>query len=145
MKLTQALVEDFDAVLEFVHAYYTYDQIAIRPQLADGVRTLLADPQLGRVWFITADAQRIGYVVLTFGYDHEFGGKTGLITDLYISEEFRGAGLGTCAFAEILGLARSFECNIVELVVTPHNSRVPEFYNRMGLSLSDRRTYSVVL
>jgi hypothetical protein len=32
----------------------------------------------------------IGYVLLTFNFDLEFGGFEGVVTDLYIDERYRG-------------------------------------------------------
>jgi hypothetical protein len=46
-------VTDLEALLEFVKAYYDFDEIPYRSErIRSALRILLRDPSLGRVWII---------------------------------------------------------------------------------------------
>ena len=55
---------------------------------------LLAEPEFGGVWIIEMDGAAAGYVVFVMGYSLEFGGRFGLLDELYLEEDWRGKGLG---------------------------------------------------
>ncbi len=63
---------------------------------------LIAQPDYGGVWFICADDARVGYMVVTFSFSIEYGGRDAIVDELYVQPSARGQGLGTQAlhFAE---------------------------------------------
>src|ERR1017187_3523480 len=63
--------------------------------------TLLADDRLGCVWFIQADGQDVGYLVLTLCHSMEYGGLTAFVDDLFVRLPFRRLGLATAALTEV--------------------------------------------
>ena len=77
--LRAAGMADESQILAFIREYYAYDEIPFRPdEMRRGLARLLSDPTLGRVFIIAQGRQDIGYVILTFGFDLEFGGKLGV-------------------------------------------------------------------
>src|SRR6059036_1184823 len=68
---------------------------------AEGFAALLADERLGHVWFIQANAQDVGHVVVTLCFSMEYGGPIAFVDDLFIQPPFRRAGLGAAALAEV--------------------------------------------
>ncbi len=83
-------------------------------------------------------AKAIGYVVLTFNFDLEFGGLEGLVTDLFIIEKYRGHGLGKRALDVVDDYCRSREIGTVELQVTAENKEAQAFYRRIGFEQLSR-------
>jgi hypothetical protein len=48
------------------------------------LRRLLGDPSVGGVWLVLADGSPVGYAIVTYGYDLEFGGRDSYLTELWI-------------------------------------------------------------
>src|SRR5919108_6683023 len=96
LKFVRTGTSDLERVLTFVKSYYQLDRLPFRaPEIKWGLEALLRDPSRGRVWIIRISHEDVGYVILTFGYDLEFGGRQATITDLYIASRYRRRGLGT--------------------------------------------------
>jgi GNAT superfamily N-acetyltransferase len=132
---------DSSLALAYVEAYFEHDGLEFSGLVLQGVHMLLANPEFGRFYEIFREGQGVGYVVLTFGFDHEFGGRIGMITDLFLLPESRGKGLGSEVIRLVQESARSTGVFVLELVVLKHNSRARTFYERNGFfPLEDRTT-----
>lgn len=130
---------DIDALVSMVSRYYASDGIAFdNRDVHFGLVALLRDPSLGHAWLIECDASLAGYVILTFGYDHEMGGRTGLITDLYLEPQFRKRGLGKEIMTFLEAQARSFGLSAVELQVSRDNEVAQRLYQGLGYISYDR-------
>ena len=44
---------------------------------------MLGDPRLGRLFAIDDDGSVVGYLVLTFGFSLEFGGRNAVVDELF--------------------------------------------------------------
>jgi ribosomal protein S18 acetylase RimI-like enzyme len=136
-----AELSDRDILLSLIRQYYAFDHIeadtdALRPSL----ETLISDPTLGRIWLIQADNhnQPVGYVILTFGYDLEFGGRQATVTDLYIVPEYRGYGFGFKTLQFIEESCRTLGIRAFELQVKRENLAAQRLYERFGMMAHDR-------
>lgn len=99
---------------------------------------LLADGALGRVWIARAGAEPAGYLVLTFGYSLEFGGRDAFVDELYLREGFRGAGLGRRALETASEACREMGVRALHLEVERTNVAAQGFYRRLGFRDHDR-------
>ncbi len=99
---------------------------------------LLSDSSLGGIWLILANNQIAGYIVLTFGYSIEFGGKDAFIDELYIKPEFRGLGLGTETLNQIQEEARALEIQVIHLEVARQNTKAQRFYGQANFRPRDK-------
>src|SRR5438067_2150985 len=98
-----AALSDLDTLVRFVRAFYTGERIAFdAPTVRAALAEMLDDPTLGRVWVTMLGDDLIGYLVLTFGYSIEFGGRFALLDELFIDEAHRGQGAGTAALAFVM-------------------------------------------
>lgn len=130
---------DIDALVRMVNRYYAFEGIAFdNREVHSGLVALLRDASLGRAWLIECDASLAGYVILTFGYDHEVGGRTGLITDLYLEPQFRKRGLGKEIMTFVESRARSFGLSAVELQASRDNKVAQRLYKTLGYMSFDR-------
>lgn len=75
----------------YEHEGYPFDEIRSMRAL----RQLAGDASLGRVLVIEDGGRAAGYVVITFGYSIEFGGRNAFVDELYVTPSSRGKGLGT--------------------------------------------------
>ena len=104
----------------------------------EGLDLLLASPALGSAWLVCAAGRVVGYFILTWGFDLEFGGRHGWITDLFIEPEHRGQGLGGQVLDFVDELLRQEGVACVELVVERDNAEALAFYMKAGFVAADR-------
>src|SRR3989338_432197 len=89
--------QDIPAVLRFVRAYSRHDRRPFSARTAGAaVRALLTHPRQGRLWLICDRGRPIGYVVLTFGFSLEYGGREAIVEELYLVPSRRRRGIGAC-------------------------------------------------
>ena len=134
-----AIPRDLNRVVALIKKYYRFEGIPFNRSLVEnGVKTLLTGRSLGSVWMIRIGKAVAGYCILTYGYDIEFGGRIGTVTDLYIVPKYRRCGLGrkTLEFIEATCLKKGFRA--LELQVTRGNIRARKFYRALGFTGHDR-------
>lgn len=131
---------DLEPLLEMMRELYLHDGTTPfdaawhRASLAP----LLADGSLGRVWVARAGGEPAGYLVVTFGYSLEFGGRDAFVDELYLREGFRGAGLGRAAIATAMEACREAGVRALHLEVERTNVAAQGFYRRLGFHDHDR-------
>lgn len=144
--LKLASSEETQTVLEFIRAYYAYDRIPFdEPRVRKGLGVLLQDPSLGKVFLIQDQGLNAGYLILTFAFDLEFGGREAFVTDLYIAPEYRGKGLGKRAFEAVEQLCPTLGVKALELQVERDNLEAQAFYHQHGFKTHTRIPMSKVL
>ena len=124
---------DAESFLPLIEAFYAvddhaYDQDRIRPAL----EMLLADSRYGRAWFIERDGFTVGYVIVTYGFSLESGGRDALIDEFYIDAENRGKGIGAYTVEFLRQHCRDEGISVLYLEVENHNIRARAFYERVG-------------
>ena len=137
--LRPATLADLADVLPRTRALNDHESIGIADdKLEAALRTLLADRNLGGVWIIERAAQPIGYAIVTFGFDLEFGGRDAWLTELWIDETARGRGAASAALDLLDEQLRALDVRAVHLQVRPEN---PAFrlYERSRFVVSPRR------
>ena len=132
--------EQIDELLDAVRRYYAEDRLAfdeelVRPALA----RLLAEPVLGRAFFLMDEVSaRAGYVVFTFGFDHEAGGPLAAVTDLFIERTHRRQGYARAALRFVAETCRGLGVRGLELQVEAHNVAGQALYRSFGFRAHDR-------
>jgi GNAT superfamily N-acetyltransferase len=127
------------SLLKLIKAYYRFEGIAFdRREIASGLSRLLKDPIIGSAWLILNHGKPVGYLILTFGFDLEFGGRLAGLTDLYIEARHRRKGIGRAALQQVEEFCRSCGVNAIELQVTRKNASVLDFYRSIGFEAFDR-------
>ncbi len=126
--------------MEAIRRYYAEDSLAFDPALVSpAVDRLLAEPTFGRAYFLETDAgARAGYVVFTFGFDHEAGGPLATVTDLFIEPTHRRRGLARAALLFVAETCRSLGVRGLELQVERQNVAGQALYRSFGFQAHDR-------
>jgi GNAT superfamily N-acetyltransferase len=99
---------------------------------------LLTEPGVGGVWTIHLDGALAGYIVLLLGYSLEFGGRFGLLDELFVAENFRGMGLGKQAVAFAGDECRARGWQALRLEVGQQNLPAQSLYRGSGFEMHDR-------
>jgi ribosomal protein S18 acetylase RimI-like enzyme len=139
MTIRRARRGDAVELLRLIRAYYRFDKIRFRGgAVKSALARLLKDQRLGSVWIIRDGSKAVGYVILAFTFDLEFGGFEGLVTDLYIDAKYRGRGLGERALNVVDEHCRSQGIGTVELQVVEDNHDAQAFYRKIGFTRLNR-------
>lgn len=132
--------KDHATLLRFVIEYYRFDKIPFdRQSLSKGLSTLLRNLSQGQAWLMENHKKPVGYAVLTYNFDLEYGGVEGMLTDLYISKRHRNQGIGSLALYEIEDFCRERGIPNVEVQVLNHNRASETFYRKAGFKILPRR------
>ena len=114
-------------------------------QAATAFAALLAHDQLGQVWVIQANKRTVGYVVVTFSYSMEFGGRNAFLDDLFIRAPFRGDGLGAAALQEVRRFCVDRGVRALHLETGRDNVAAHALYRKAGFVVTDRQLLTLVL
>lgn len=137
---------DAPAILDMMREYYPIEGATFRPEVqGPALRALLADPALGRVYLVRGNGGIAGYVVLTFDYGLEAGGREMFIDELFIVGRHRGKGLGTRVLAFVSRACRELGARSLHLAVGFDNRRAREVYEKHGFAPTRREMLTLVL
>ncbi len=132
--------KDHATLLKFVTEYYRFDKIPFkRASLSQGLDTLLRNVSQGQAWLMESHKTPVGYALLTYNFDLEYGGIEGMLTDLYVSKRYRNRGIGSLALYEIEDFCRERGIRAIELQVLRHNPAAESFYRKAGFKILPRK------
>jgi ribosomal protein S18 acetylase RimI-like enzyme len=103
-----------------------------RPALERALLRLLRDPSVGFVGLFVESGKPIGYGVLTYGFDLEWGGRDALLTEIYVVPERRRHGLAAAGLRLLEKRAQAGGAKAVSLAVRPENAAAMSLYRREG-------------
>lgn len=130
---------DLELLLPMVEQFQDFERIPFDAVAARrGLARLLEDPRLGEVFLAERDGNAIGYAILTYGYDLEFGGMDGYLTDLFLIEPERDRGIGRWLLGKVEEAAVGAGVRAIHLLVAPSNQRAHHVYYRAGFRASPR-------
>lgn len=132
--------KDHKTLLKLIVAYYKFDKIPYNlNSLSRGLDTLLRNLSLGQAWLMENNQHPVGYTLLTYNFDLEYGGVEGMLTEVYVEKKYRNRGVGTLALYEVEDFCRDRGIRNVELQVLNHNKNAEQFYRKAGFSLVPRK------
>jgi ribosomal protein S18 acetylase RimI-like enzyme len=134
-----ARFRDLKTLSRLISSYYALDRIAFDAKaIRPGLKALLRDKWAGRAFLIIVAAKPIGYTILTYGFDLEFGGRTALMTDLYLDPKYRRLGIGRKTLQFLEQFCRNDRIEALELQVERTNKTAQKFYRRLKFQAHDR-------
>jgi ribosomal protein S18 acetylase RimI-like enzyme len=129
---------DLDTLVPLMRAYYEYDGIPFEAARArKAVIGLLENDSLGKAWLISQGNEIAGYVVITYDYGLESGGREAFIDELYLKAGYRGQGIGRKTIQFVERFCASVGVRTLLLGVEPENTEAQAFYQAVGFE--DRR------
>lgn len=137
---------DLPLLLLLIEEYYASDGLEFgRDTISAGLEQLLAHPEYGQAFLIYDEEAIVGYTILTYAFDLEFGGRQAFVTDLFLRAEYRGQGLGTKTMHNLERFARERGLKSLELQVEMHNQAARAFYQKLGFRTHNRIPLSKML
>jgi ribosomal protein S18 acetylase RimI-like enzyme len=137
--LCRARPDDLRELRGLVRAYYQFDGIRLDPKsVTTALKNLLGRPSLGQVWIARDSGKVVGYAILSFNYDVEFGGVEGIVTDLFVKTNYRRRRLGQRIMAAMEEYCRAKKIGAIELQVEEHNRAAQAFYRKIGFARLSR-------
>ena len=101
-------------------------------RVESALRPLLEHDDFGVVYLVNGDQ---GYVVITWGYSLESGGREGLVDEIYLRQ--RGQGIGAWVMQALFEELRGRGVIKMFLETERHNARARTFYARQGFEADD--------
>jgi ribosomal protein S18 acetylase RimI-like enzyme len=131
--------EHVETLLGLIQAYYEFDGIRFdAARIRGALLELLATPALGGAWLILDEQAVIGYFVLSFGFDLEFGGRQATLTELYLVPGQRRRGVGTRALQFIEQTLSELGIGALELQAEQDNTEALACYLKFGMQAHAR-------
>ncbi len=131
-----------DLLIGLARSFHDEDGHPLTAAGEAALRRLCAGEPMARGWLVRRDAEAVGYVVLTFGFSVEHGGRDGFVDDLYLIPSARGSGLGARLIEWLAERARDSDVRVLHLEVERHNTRAQKLYSRHGFVDTGRRLMS---
>lgn len=133
LTLQPAEPADVPLLLEFMQGYYAFEGINyVEDTATQALTRLISSDQFGRVWLIRLQGRAVGYIVLTFGYSLEMGGRDAFIDELFLIEAERGKGVGKRVMELIQAEAGRLGIHALHLEVSRENERAQRVYSAAG-------------
>lgn len=130
---------DADALLAMMRGLYAHERIDFdEPAARRALGELLEDDSRGAAHLILLGGEVAGYLVLTFGFSLEFGGRHAFVDELFVREEFRGRGAGQAALRFAGEVCRALGVRALRLEVERANEAAHGLYRRAGFAAHDR-------
>ncbi len=127
--------QDVARVWELIREFAAFERLA---HLATGSAERLAAHLFGGAWpalgcvVAEVDGTIAGYAIFLGAYSTFWTEPLLWLEDLYVSEPFRGRGLGRALMAEVAREAIARGCPRMDWAVLDWNSSAIEFYQRLG-------------
>ena len=130
---------DADSLFVMMRELYEHESIAFDEPTARGALTrLLADDSCGVAHLLLFGEEVAGYLVLTFGFSLEFGGRDAFVDELFVKDEFRGHGMGKAALGFAADICRARGVRALHLEVERANAAAQGIYRKAGFVDHDR-------
>jgi GNAT superfamily N-acetyltransferase len=115
-----------------------FSEEVLAPLSASHIETalvpLLEDATIGDV-FVVEEERIFGYLVITWGWGIESGGREALIDEIFVVPENRGQGLASALVSAALEKATALNTKAVFLETEAANPESRSLYERLGFKV----------
>jgi GNAT superfamily N-acetyltransferase len=91
------------------------------------------------MWLMENHKKPVGYALLTYNFELEYGGAEGVLRDLFVEKRFRNQGIGSLALYEIEDYCRERGMRAFQLQLPRRNKAAANFYRKAGFRELPRR------
>ena len=131
---------DISTITQMMQDFYAIDNYPIDVEVAKNLfQEFISNEHLGKSWLIYTENEIVGYIILTFIFSFEYGGKIAFVDELFIKENARGKGIGKEAIQFIQTEVTKLSLKLLYLEVEPHNENAQKLYLAHDFELHNRK------
>ena len=133
-------IADIEVITQMMQNFYAIDNYPMDIEVAKTLfQEFITNEHLGKSWLIYSENEIVGYIILTFIFSFEYGGKIAFLDELFIKETARGKGFGKEAIQFIQGEVPKLSLKLLYLEVEPHNENAQKLYLAHDFELHNRK------
>lgn len=129
-----------EIITQMMQDFYAIDNYPIDVEVSKKLfQEFITNEHLGKAWLIYSEEELVGYVILTFVFSFEYGGKIAFLDELYIKEIARGKGIGNTTIQFIKEQAKQLNVKLLYLEVENHNENAQKLYLANDFEVHNRK------
>ena len=133
-------ISDISIITQMMQDFYAIDNYPMDIEVAKTLfQEFITHEHLGKSWLIYSENEIVGYIILTFIFSFEYGGKIAFVDELFIKETARGKGIGKEAIQFIQREVPKLSLKLLYLEVEPHNENAQKLYLAHDFELHNRK------
>jgi ribosomal protein S18 acetylase RimI-like enzyme len=133
-------IRDISTITQMMQDFYAIDNYPIDIEESKKLfQEFITNENLGKSWLIYSEKEIVGYIILTFIFSFEYGGKIAFVDELFIKETARGKGIGKEAIQFIQREVPKLSLKLLYLEVEPHNENAQKLYLAHDFELHNRK------
>ena len=133
-------IVDIEIITQMMRDFYVIDNYPMDVEVAKTLfQEFISNEHLGKSWLIYSENEVVGYIILTFIFSFEYGGKIAFVDELFIKETARGKGFGKEAIQFIQQEVPKLSLKLLYLEVEPHNKNAQKLYLAHDFELHNRK------
>ena len=133
-------ITDISTITQMMRDFYAIDNYPIDVEVTKTLfQEFIFNEHVGKSWLIYSENEIVGYIILTFIFSFEYGGKIAFVDELFIKETARGKGIGKEAIQFIQREVPKLSLKLLYLEVEPHNENAQKLYLAHDFELHNRK------
>ena len=133
-------ISDISTITQMMQDFYAIDNYPMDVEVAKTLfQEFITHEHLGKSWLIYSENEIVGYIILTFIFSFEYGGKIAFVDELFIKETARGRGIGKEAIQFIQREVPKLSLKLLYLEVEPHNENAQKLYLAHDFVIHNRK------
>ena len=133
-------IVDIEIITQMMQDFYAIDNYPMDVEVAKKLfQEFISNEHLGKSWLIYSENEIAGYIILTFIFSFEYGGKIAFVDELFIKETARGKGIGKEAIQFIQREVPKLSLKLLYLEVEPHNENAQKLYLAHDFVIHNRK------
>jgi ribosomal protein S18 acetylase RimI-like enzyme len=131
---------DIPTITQMMQDFYAIDNYPMDIEESKKLfQEFISNEHYGKSWLIYSEKEIIGYIILTFIFSFEYGGKIAFVDELFIKKTARGKGIGKEAIQFIQREVPKLSLKLLYLEVEPHNENAQKLYLAHDFELHNRK------
>ena len=133
-------IVDIEIITQMMQDFYAIDNYPMDIEVTKNLfQEFISNDHLGKSWLIYSESEIVGYIILTFIFSFEYGGKIAFVDELFIKETARGKGFGKEAIQFIQREVPKLSLKLLYLEVEPHNENAQKLYLAHDFVIHNRK------
>ncbi len=133
-------ISDIDIITVMMEDFYAIDNYPIEAQATKKMfQEFISNENFGKAWLIYADNKIAGYVILTYIFSFEYGGKIAFVDELFIKQSARGKGIGKETIQFVQQESPKLSLKLLYLEVENHNENAQKLYIAQDFGFHNRK------